>query len=116
MSEPPTTTQAPTTTTTTTAAAEGPAAVVTAYFDAINAKDYRRAWELGGKNTGRSYDQFAAGFAQTDLDVLTVVGVEGNVVTVDLVAVQTDGTKRSFHGTYTVSGDTITDSKIKATG
>jgi hypothetical protein len=90
--------------------------VVRAYFDAINAHDYQRAWDLGGKNVGQSYAAFAAGFATTDHDVLTIQSVEGNTVTADLAAVQTDGTTRTFHGTYTVTGDAITRFAVRATG
>src|SRR5262249_10817478 len=35
-----------------------PEDVVQAYFDAINAGDYQRAWDLGGKNLGGSYQSF----------------------------------------------------------
>jgi hypothetical protein len=93
-----------------------PAAVVQAYFDAINARDYQRAWDLGGKNVGQSYAAFTKGFATTDHDVLTVQSVQDNTVTADLVAVQVDGTKRSFHGVYTVTDGTITRFSVRATG
>lgn len=95
---------------------DGAAAVVQAYFDAINARDYQRAWALGGKNIGQSYTTFAAGFATTDRDILTIRSVQGTTVTADLTAVQADGTKRTFHGTYTVTGDTITRFSVRATG
>ncbi|WP_035302870.1 hypothetical protein [Actinokineospora inagensis] len=93
-----------------------PESVVRAYFDAINAHDYQRAWDLGGKNTGKSFTDFSTGFAGTDHDVLTIQSVTGPTVTIDLVAHQTDGTSRSFHGTYTVTGDTITATQVHATG
>jgi len=51
----------------------GPAATVTAYIAAINNHDYVRAWGLGGKNTGQSYNAFASGFAGTANDQLTIV-------------------------------------------
>lgn len=92
-----------------------PIAVVQAYFDAINAHDYRRAWDLGGKNVGQSYESFAAGFATTDHDILSIQSTEGNMVVADLTAVQTDGTTRNFHGTYTVVNGTITHFSVKAT-
>jgi hypothetical protein len=95
---------------------EGPAAVVRAYFDAINARDYQRAWALGGKNTGQAYATFAAGFAATDRDILTIQSVQGNTVTADLTAIQTDGTKHTYHGTYTVTDDTVTRFSVRATG
>jgi hypothetical protein len=98
----------PATTTTTTSVASVPESVVRAYFDAINTKDYQRAWALGGKNVGQPFEAFAAGFAATDRDDITIVSVQGNVVTAELTAFQTDGTSRKFRGTYTVTGDAIT--------
>ncbi|TCO52329.1 hypothetical protein [Actinocrispum wychmicini] len=95
---------------------DDPQAVVQAYFDAINNRDYQRAWDLGGKNVGQSYSAFAAGFATTDHDTVTIVAVDGNTVTADLMAQQTDGTNRSYHGTYTVKGGTITHFSVRATG
>jgi hypothetical protein len=90
--------------------------VVQAYFDAINARDYQRAWDLGGKNVGHTYSAFAAGFATTDHDTVTIQSVQGNTVTADLVAVQADGTQRTFHGTYTVANGIITKFSVRATG
>jgi hypothetical protein len=92
---------------TTTSVASVPESVVRAYFDAINAKDYQRAWVLGGKNVGQTYEAFAAGFAATDRDDVTILSVQGSVVTAELTAVQTDGSMRKFRGTYTVAGDAI---------
>ncbi|HEY7014485.1 MAG TPA: protein kinase [Streptosporangiaceae bacterium] len=94
----------------------GPAATVQAYFAAINRHDYSRAWNLGGKNTASSFSQFENGFAGTASDKLTVVSVSGGVVTVKLVATQTDGTVKDFAGTYTVEQGVITGSNIKQTG
>ncbi len=94
----------------------GPAATVQAYFAAINRHDYGRAWDLGGKNTASSFSQFENGFAGTASDNLTVVSVSGGVVTVKLVATQTDGTVKDYGGTYTVDQGVITGSNIKQTG
>ncbi|MGW7537594.1 sensor domain-containing protein [Amycolatopsis sp. NPDC054798] len=94
----------------------GPAAVVRSYIDAINAHRYQQAWTLGGDNLHQTYSQFVAGFAGTDHDELKIVAVQGNVVTVDLTAVQTDHTRRTYTGTYTVSGGAITAHSIHRTG
>jgi hypothetical protein len=110
-SQPPTTTSSADPT-----ALDEPAAVVQAYFDAINTHDYQRAWTLGGKNIGQSYTTFATGFATTDHDLLTIQSTQGDTVTADLTAVQTDGTKRTFHGTYTVANGTITHFSVRPTG
>jgi len=99
--------------TTSPAPGTGPEAVVQAYINAINARDYRRAWELGGKNLGKPYEAFEAGFATTDHDVLRIQSVQGGTVTVELTAVQTDGTQQTYRGTYTVSGGAITKAVLR---
>ncbi|HEV2243020.1 MAG TPA: serine/threonine-protein kinase [Streptosporangiaceae bacterium] len=95
--------------------AAGPRATVEAYFAAINARDYRKAWNLGGSNTGRSYQQFVQGFNGTQQDTLTIQSVSGNVVTAGLSALQADGTVKTFQGTYTVNNGVITSFDVKRT-
>ncbi|WP_406271767.1 hypothetical protein OHT93_21685 [Streptomyces sp. NBC_00191] len=89
------------------------ASTIEAYFAAINARNYRRAWDLGGKNLGGSYSSFQAGFADTVQDTVHIVDVHGGTVTVTLDALQTDGTVRSFAGTYTVRDGVIVDADIR---
>jgi Protein kinase domain len=96
-----------------TAAPLGPAATVQAYIAAINQHNYPRAWDLGGKNTGQSYNSFASGFDGTASDQLTIVSVSGDVVTVQLAATQTNGSVDDYQGTYTVVGGVITQSDIQ---
>ncbi|CAL9538167.1 hypothetical protein [Streptomyces sp. enrichment culture] len=91
----------------------GPEATVTAYFDAINNRDFAAAWELGGKNLDQDYDSFVAGFATTQRDDLTVTGTSGDDVSVTVVAWETDGTQTTFEGTYTVSGGVITSADMR---
>lgn len=94
----------------TTAAAA--ADVVRAYYAAIAAHDYRRAWRMwgsGGTASGKSYEQFAAGFAHTAA-VAAHVGPPGAIegaagsrycevpVTVD--ATTDRGERQRFAGTY----------------
>ena len=93
-----------------------PASVVEAYFAAINAHDYAEAWSLGGDNLGGSYAKFAAGYADTASDALTVVGVSGHDVSIDLTATNTDGSEQSFAGTYVVSGGHITSASVSQVG
>jgi len=95
------------------AAPPGPAATVQAYIAAINARDYLKAWNLGGKNTGQTYNAFANGFDATAKDSLTIVSVTGDVVTIRLAATQTDGTADDYQGTYTVVNGVITQSDIR---
>jgi hypothetical protein len=89
-----------------------PAAVVTAYFAAINAKDYTQAWALGGKNLATSYTQFAQGYADTAEDSVEIQGVSGNTVTINLTATNNNDTQQDFTGTYTVTGRTITAASV----
>jgi serine/threonine protein kinase len=101
----------------TTGATAGPAATAEAYIAAINAHDYAKAWHLiGGKGTGSSYSSFVNGFNGTAKDKLTVLSVAGNVVTVRLAATQTNGSVKSYQGTYTVVDGVITQSHIQPTG
>ncbi|WP_406132452.1 hypothetical protein [Streptomyces anthocyanicus] len=97
----------------TTANGSGPEATVTAYFDAINNRDFAAAWELGGKNLDQDYDSFVAGFGTTQRDDVTVTGTSGDDVSVTVVAWETDGTQTTFEGTYTVSGGVITSADMR---
>jgi serine/threonine protein kinase len=101
----------------TTAAPAGPAATAEAYIGAINAHDYAKAWHLlGAKYTDAPYSSFVNGFKGTAKDKLTVLSVTGNVVTVRLAATQTDGSVKSYQGTYTVVGGVITQADIQPAG
>jgi cell division septation protein DedD len=123
---PPATTSAPETTappppeTTASPARPAPAPpgrVVEAYYEAINARDYRAAWALvGGNKFGQTYDEFAAGFANTVHDDLTITGVNGDTVTVTLVATRSDGSTRTYRGTYTVRGGRIIEGHLRQVG
>ena len=90
-----------------------PAAVVQAYFRAINHHRYARAWALGGRNTGETYSQFVSGFSNTAHDAIQVTGVSGDVVSARLTATQTDGTVQTYQGTYTVQDGRITQFNIR---
>ncbi|MEU6172241.1 protein kinase [Streptantibioticus parmotrematis] len=96
-----------------TQAAAAPDEVVQAYYTAINSGDYQDAWELGGDNIeDGSYDSFVSGFAETASDTVDVESVDGDQVTVQLDAEQTDGGHEYFAGTYTVRGGVITGADI----
>ena len=107
---------APAPTTASPSSTTSPAAVVEAYFAAINARNYEEAWALGGENLGESYAQFAAGFATTATDNVEILSTSGSTVTVDLTAAQTDGTQQQFTGTYTVAGQAITSASVAQVG
>ena len=91
---------------------EDAVAVIRNYYEAINRGDFDRAytlWSDSGRSSGKSPQQFAAGFADT-----TGVSVEmqspGNVdaaagsryiaVPVTITASQRDGSQRRFAGKY----------------
>ncbi|MGW0732292.1 excalibur calcium-binding domain-containing protein [Streptomyces sp. NPDC002851] len=93
--------------------AADPTSVVRAYFAAINARDYERAWDLGGKNFSDSYEAFVDGFATTARDTVHILRAEGSTVRVRLEAMQTDGTLRVFEGTYTVRNGTIVSADVR---
>ena len=93
-----------------------PAAVVRAYYAAISAHDYSRAWQLGGDHTGTTRQQFVAGFRGTERDTVTVVKVSGHVVAARLTALQTDGTVKRFVGSYLVRRGTIIVFNVRPAG
>jgi hypothetical protein len=88
--------------------ATAPAATVRAYYRSINNHNYPRAWHLGGRVTGSSYSAFAAGFQGTAHDKVSILSVTGNMVTARLAARQTDGSVRTYQGTYWVTHGVIT--------
>ncbi|MFE5633718.1 excalibur calcium-binding domain-containing protein [Streptomyces sp. NPDC056543] len=87
--------------------------VVREYFAAINAQDFRRAWDLGGKNFADSYTAFVDGFATTAHDAVRILRVNGDTVSIRLEATQTDGSLRVFEGTFTVRGGTIAAADVR---
>ena len=93
------------------AALGNPARVVREYFAAINSHRYALAYELGSRS--ESLGVFEKGFADTALDKVTIQSVSGNVVTAHLVALQTNGTVKTFQGTYTIVNGRISKSNIQ---
>jgi eukaryotic-like serine/threonine-protein kinase len=98
----------------------GPAAVVQAYYAAINHHDCGTAWNLGGDNLsaaqGQTYQQFCQGFNTTSHDILTVDSVAGNTVTVTIVAEHTDGSSQTYRGSYLVGNGAIESASVQASG
>ncbi len=88
-------------------------ATVVAYFDAINAQEYREAWELGGKNLAGDYEAFVDGLVGTERDTVRILGVEGDTVRAELEALQTDGSLKVFEGAYTVRSGVITAADVR---
>jgi Protein kinase domain len=98
------------------AATVSPADTVQAYFAALNARKYRRAWQLNTVvHSNETYQQFVTGQSVTESNNLTVQSTAGNVVAFQLVATQTDGTVKTFQGTDTVTNGIITASAVRQT-
>jgi hypothetical protein len=103
------------TATSATTAPTEPAAVVTAYFKAINDQDYRTAWNLGGKNLTADYTTFVSGFRTIRHDTVKGLSVQDTSVSLTLNALQTDGTTRSYRVVYAVADGLITDEEAVPT-
>jgi len=93
-----------------------PDAVVTAYYDAINARDYAAAYRLSTyAQRTKTFAHFKSGYAGTLHDTLTITGVTGDVVNFDLTANQTNGTVKTYTGTYTVRNGKIVAATVTRT-
>ena len=90
-----------------------PVALLQAYYAAIGARDYPRAytyWSNNGAGSQQTYAQFAQGFASTASSAIATGtwqpgGAAGSTyaeVPAVIVATQSDGSQRSFCGTYTL--------------
>ena len=90
------------------------AAVLDAYYEAINQKEYSRAyalWASNGEASGKTLAQFTAGFAET-YSASLVLGQPGPIgaaagsryieIPVTIDARLSDGTEQHFSGTYTL--------------
>ncbi len=94
-----------------------PDAVLTKYYDAINNHDFRAAYRLNSQvRSTESFATFKQGFTGTQHDALTITGVTGDVVSFDLTADQTDGSVKTYQGTYTVQNGQIVGSNVRQTG
>jgi hypothetical protein len=87
--------------------------VVREYYTAINDHEYRRAWDLGGKNLSDSYSAFVNGFATTAHDTVHILRADSDTVSISLEATQTDSSLRVFEGTYTVHSGTIIAADVR---
>ena len=90
-----------------------PDSVVTAYYDAVNKHDYATAYRLNKAAHNKSYPAFKQGFTGTQRVYLTITRVSGDVVSFDLTAGQTDGTVKTYTGTYTVRNGEIVVADVR---
>jgi Protein kinase domain len=86
----------------------GPRTVVEEFFAAINAHNWPRVWQLGGKNLGYTYPAFVGGFHQTARDVVTHLTARGSTVSVRFLAYETTGAVQAYQAQYTVQHGEIT--------
>jgi len=93
------------------APAPGPAQVVREYVTAINRRDWRQVWDLGGKNLGRApyatYAGMISGYQGTIRDALTEMHVSGNTVTGHFLAYQAGNVIQPYRFHYTVRSGVI---------
>jgi hypothetical protein len=87
--------------------------VVQEYFAAINARDFQRAWDLGGKNLSSDYATFVNGFSNTASSTLTSASSQDDTVDVTLEATQTSGERQTYQGTYTVRDGVIVSANVR---
>jgi hypothetical protein len=96
------------------AAPASPQAVVRAYFAAINARDWRKVWRIGGDHMGQSYGSMVAGYTDTIRDVVSFTRVSGDHVIVSIRAHELGGAVQVFKVEYTVRNGLITAGKVLA--
>ena len=75
------------------------------YINALNQRDYLTAWNmLGSKQGGQTYEQFVAGYANTERIIPyfghTGVAAGSAYVTTVLMGFQTDGTVENYYGYF----------------
>lgn len=93
-------------------------AVVNQYYQDITDRNYSAAWALGGSNLsgGVGYDAWLAGYGTTASITLYSQSDWGSgKVTSYLSAVQSDGSTRTYYGTYYVTNGVITSANIART-
>ena len=94
-----------------------PIATLASYYDAINARDYRRAYRFWD-SPPQSFEQFARGFADTDRVRLLVEpsplleGAAGSVyadIPAIVIATTRNGAERVFAGCYAMRRSNVED-------
>jgi len=94
----------------------GPASVVTKYYHAVNNHDYAIAYRLNRPaQRSESFAAFKQGFTGTQHVDLTITGVSGHLVSFELTADQTDGSVKTYTGTYTVRNGEIVLASVHQT-
>jgi hypothetical protein len=88
-----------------------PMSLLASYYNAINLKEYARAWEYWENPPDPSYEDFVAGFVATESVMLVInpptstEGAAGSVyvaIPALMSAVHTDGSRYNFVGCFTI--------------
>jgi Protein kinase domain len=85
----------------------GPLAVVDSYFAAINHRDWRRVWRLGGEASSPSYSKMIDDYSSIDKDVIRAISVTGNHAVVQVRAYEADGQSRLYQMYFVISDGVI---------
>lgn len=91
---------------------------VLAYYGDLNAKDFTDAWNIGGSNLngGSGYAAWVHGYDTTANIDVGAYSWNGAAVETTIVATQTDGSVKTYAGTYTVENGAITSANMTQTG
>ena len=92
--------------------------VVLQFYQDLTNRDYQAAWALGGSNLngGAGYSAWVAGYATTaSIDVTGYGTWSDGTVWTHLSAAQTNGTVKTYDGTYTVAGGVIVSAHMTQT-
>lgn len=93
-----------------------PTSVVLQYYQDITDHDYSAAWALGGDNLsgGMSYSTWVAGYQDTtaSISVISYGTWSSDEVWADIIAMQLDGSVRTYSGTYTVQAGVMVAANI----
>lgn len=95
-----------------TAVSPDPATAVEEFYDAVDGKDWRSAWSLGGSNLDVSYNAFVARYAGSSYAEDDVENTGGTTATAQLTVTASDGTREPYSGTYTVVDGVITSADV----
>jgi hypothetical protein len=93
-----------------------PRAVVNAYYRDLNLHHYVAAYRLNPSvHAKQTFPNFKSGYATTQHDYLTITGLSGDVVSINLTAQHTNGKLHYFSGTLTVRhGKIVASDVVKA--
>ena len=93
--------------------------MVSAYYRAVDARKYAKAWVLisSGLATGQTYQQFVSGYACMGNEKVTKLSQSGHQVTFNLAVVNgCTATTQYYTGTDTVRGGKIVAADVTGTG